>query len=73
MVLKQLGDLKGSQECFEKAIGIDKNYKNGLLNLGIQFQQRGDLEKAGQIFDKVIELDVNFKEALYNKGVILSQ
>ena len=54
-------------DCFDKAINIDKDNTNFLLNKGVVLMEMGEFAKAENIFTTILAIDPNNEDAQFLK------
>src|SRR5829696_3971712 len=57
---------------FDKALQVEPNYTDALVNKGGALNNLGKYDEAIQSYDKALQIDPNFTRALINKGNALS-
>ena len=67
------GNLKKANECFEKALELDKKNADAWNGIGAVFCNKGDPEKGMEYINKALILNPNHLKALSNKASILSE
>ncbi|MBW3042742.1 tetratricopeptide repeat protein, partial [Prochlorococcus marinus] len=70
-VLKDLGNLKEAEFCFQKAIEINPNFANAHFNLGYILQELGNITEAELSLRKALKINNDLPEAHNNLGNIL--
>ena len=66
--LSQIGNYMNAIICYDKALVIDPDDSNVLVNKGDALTNLGSYEEATQCYDKVLAQKPNSSMALYNKA-----
>lgn len=74
-ILAELGRIPEALGCFDKAIELNKNYKEALFLKGNALSALGSdyTDEAISCYDKAIKLDPKMARAYFNKGKLLSE
>lgn len=51
-------------ECFDKALAINPNSIDALLNKGVAYEQKGDFRKAKSIYLQILKVNPNYQLAI---------
>jgi len=70
--LSQVGSYTNAILCYDKALEIDPEDSNVLVNKGDALTNLGRYEEARQCYDKVLDQNPNSSMALYNKACIIA-
>jgi len=70
--LSQVGNYMKAIFCYDKALEIDPNDSNVLVNKGDALTNIGNYDDAKQCYDKVLAKNPNSSMALYNKACMIA-
>jgi len=70
--LTQIGNYMNAIICYDKALEIDPDDSNVLVNKGDALTNLGRYEEAMKCYDKVLSQKPNSSMALYNKACIIA-
>jgi len=70
--LSQVGDYVNAISCYDKALEIDPNDSNVLVNRGDALTNISNYDDARQCYDKVLSKNPKSSMALYNKACLIS-
>jgi len=70
--LSQVGDYVNAISCYDKALEIDPNDSNVLVNRGDALTNISNYDEAMQCYDKVLAKNPKSSMALYNKACVIA-
>jgi len=70
--LSQVGNYVMAIFCYDKALEIEPNDSNVLVNKGDALTNIGNYDEAGHCYDKVLAKNPNSSMALYNKACLIA-